>query len=156
MRGEYERALAVTFGDIGYMQGLALASLGREHDAIAALRWREREAIESGVRSYLASLRAALEGDREKGLEALATASALRIDAEGRYYLARTFARLGEHDRAARELQRVVDGGFWCDEALVRDPWLAPIRGRDDVRSSIERARARAAAARRAFGNAPV
>jgi hypothetical protein len=43
MLGKYERALAETLGDIGYMQGLALASLGREREAIAALRWRERE-----------------------------------------------------------------------------------------------------------------
>jgi TolB-like protein len=155
MRGEYERALAETFGDIGYMQGLALASLGREQDAILALRWRERETIEPGVRSYLASLRAALEGNRETGLEALATASGLRIDAEARYYLARTFARLGEHDHAARELQRVVDGGFWCYDAFVRDPWLAPIRSCDQVVWSIERARTRATAARSAFGNVP-
>jgi TolB-like protein/tetratricopeptide (TPR) repeat protein len=155
MRGEYERALAETFGDIGYMQGLALASLGREQDAISALRWRERETIERGVRSYLASLRAALEGNREKGLEALATASVLRIDAEARYYLARTFARLGEHDRAARELQRVVDGGFWCCDAFVRDPWLAPIRSCDEVVSSLERAHTRATAARSAFGSVP-
>jgi hypothetical protein len=154
MRGDYECALAETFGDIGYMQGLGLASLGREHDAIAALRWRERETIDSGLRSYLTSLRTALEGDREKGLEVLATASALRIDAQALYYLARTYARLSDHDRAARELQRVVDGGFWCYEAFVRDPWLAPIRGRADVASSIEGARLRAAAARSAVGEA--
>jgi tetratricopeptide (TPR) repeat protein len=36
MMGEYQGALTQTLGDIGYMQGLALASLGREREAIAA------------------------------------------------------------------------------------------------------------------------
>jgi hypothetical protein len=58
MLGEYERALAETLGDIGYMQGLALASLGREREAVAALRWRDRETSENRIRPYLTSLRA--------------------------------------------------------------------------------------------------
>lgn len=144
MLGDYDRALAETFGDIGYMQGLALASLGRERDAIAALRWRERETTDNRVRPYLTSLRALLEGDREKSLAATDAAARIPNDAEAVYYLARTFARLGAHDRAARELRRVVDGGFWCHAALSRDPWLEPIRNRPDVTDVLEDARAHA------------
>jgi eukaryotic-like serine/threonine-protein kinase len=140
MKGEYERALSDTFGDIGYMQGLALASLGRERDAVAALRWRERETTESRIRPYLSSLRALLEGDREKSLAALEAAAALQVDAEALYYLTRTFARLGARDRAARELGRVVDGGFWCYDVFVDDPWLDQIRDREDVRELLARA----------------
>ena len=80
MKGEYARALSETFGDIGYIQGLALASLGRERDALAALRWREQETMESRVRPYLASLRAVLEDDREGARAALEQAVAIPVD----------------------------------------------------------------------------
>ena len=140
MKGEYELALSETLGDIGYMQGLALSSLGREREAVAALRWRERETTVSRVRPYLTSLRTALEGDRKKSLEALDEATALQVDAEALYYLARTFARLGEADRAANELDRVVEGGFWCYDAFVHDRWLDPIRHRADVGQLLARA----------------
>jgi DNA-binding winged helix-turn-helix (wHTH) protein/tetratricopeptide (TPR) repeat protein len=151
MMGEYESALAQTLGDIGYMQGLALASLGREREAIAALRWRERETAESRIRSYLTSLRALLEGDREKSLAAAETAAANLIDSEAVFYMARTFVRLGAHDRAVIELRRVVNGGFWCYDAFMRDPWLDPIRGRSDVRQLLREAHDQVGRARKIF-----
>jgi tetratricopeptide (TPR) repeat protein len=141
MMGHYERALAETLGDIGYMQGLALASLGREREAIAALRWRERETVEGRIRPYLASLRALLEGDRENSLAAAESAVASLHDAEAIFYLARTFIRLDALDRGMVEFRRVVDEGFWCYDAFERDPWLEPVRQRPDVRELIERAR---------------
>jgi DNA-binding winged helix-turn-helix (wHTH) protein/tetratricopeptide (TPR) repeat protein len=143
MMGQYEHALAETLGDIGYMQGLALASLGRERDAIEALRWRERETTESRIRPYLTSLRALLEGDREKSLAAVELAAASLQDAEAVFYMARTLVRLGAHDRGVTELRRVVNEGFWCYDTFVRDPWLDPIRGRSDVRELFEETRER-------------
>ena len=143
MMGEYEHALAETLGDIGYMQGLALASLGRERDAIAALRWRERETTESRIRPFLTSLRALLEGDRNKSLAAVESATARLHDAEAVFYMARTFVRLGAHDRGVIELRRVVDDGFCCYDTFMRDPWLDPIRGRSDVRQLLEETRER-------------
>jgi hypothetical protein len=151
MMGKYEGALAETLGDIGYMQGLALASLGREREAIAALRWRERETAESRIRSYLTSLRALLEGDREKSLAAAETAAANLIDSEAVFYMARTFVRLGAHDRAVIELRRVVNGGFWCYDAFMRDPWLDPIRIRSDVRQLFREAHDQVGRAREIF-----
>lgn len=134
-----------------YMQGLALASLGRDREAIAALRWRERETTESRIRPYLTSLRALLEGDRVKSLAALEVAAAIQIDSEAVFYLARTFARLGAHDRAAVELRRVIDGGFWCYDTFMRDPWLNPVRSRPDVRQLLEQARHRVEEAQAIF-----
>jgi DNA-binding winged helix-turn-helix (wHTH) protein len=154
MKGEYERALAETFGDIGYMQGLALASLGREAEASAALKWRERETTETRIRPYLVSLRAMLDGDRDASLAALDAAAVLPVDAEALFYLVRTYARLGEEDRAAAGLSRVIDGGFWCSHTFARDPWLEPLRRRADVRQLIDRARERSAGAGRRFADA--
>ena len=141
--GPVRHALAETLGDIGYMQGLALASLGRERDAIEALRWRERETTESRIRPYLTSLRALLEGDREKSLAAVELAAASLQDAEAVFYMARTLVRLGAHDRGVTELRRVVNEGFWCYDTFVRDRWLDPIRGRSDVRELFEETRER-------------
>jgi TolB-like protein/tetratricopeptide (TPR) repeat protein len=154
MKGEYAKALAETFGDIGYMQGLALASQGREREAVAALRWRERETTETRIRPYLTSLLALLEHDRERCLSAVIEATALPVDAEALYYLARTLARLGEGDRAALELARVVDGGFWCADTFARDPWLDAIRGRRDVQRTLKRAAECVDEAQRRFARA--
>ena len=151
MAGEYERALDETFGDIGYMQGLALASLGREADAIAALRWRERETTEGSIRPYLHSLCALLEGDRAGSLAAVRSALPTLRDAEAIYYMARTLVRLDEYEQAVVELARVVRGGFWCHQVFVRDPWLAPVRERPEVRAIIDDARARMERARVMF-----
>jgi len=131
MKGEYEHALRETFGDIGYMPGLALASLGRDREAIAALQWRERDATDTRARSYLVSLRALLEGRREESLEALHRLR-VTVDAEARYYVARSFAALGEPDLALSELTQAVEGGFLCHDTFTRDPWLTALH--DDAR----------------------
>ena len=151
MLGEPERALAETLGDIGFMQGLALASLGREREAIAALRWRERETTENRIRPYLTSLRALLEGEREASLAAVEAAVDNLIDAEAVSCMARMLVPLGAHERAAFELRRVVNGGFWCYDTFVRDPWLDPLRGRADVRQLFEQAREQVERARKTF-----
>jgi DNA-binding winged helix-turn-helix (wHTH) protein len=151
MMGQYERALSETHGDIGYMPGLALASLGRESEAIAALRWRERETEDNRTRAYIASLRCLLERDRTACLAALEQASAMLVDPEALYYLARSFARLGETERALSELQCVIDGGFSCAETIARDPWLEPLRGTERFETLAQRARTISRAAREAF-----
>jgi DNA-binding winged helix-turn-helix (wHTH) protein/Flp pilus assembly protein TadD len=149
--GHYERALAETHGDIGYMPGLALASLGRESEAVAALRWRERETEDNRARTYITSLRALLEGDRAASLAALEHAAPLLVDPEAIYYLARTFARMGEAARALDELQRVVGGGYACPAILERDGWLAALRGSPRFDALVQRARDGHLAAREAF-----
>jgi hypothetical protein len=52
------------------------------------------------------------------------------------------------------ELHRVVEEGFWCYDAFVRDPWLAPIRERSDVRELLEKTRERVIDATRSFRTA--
>lgn len=152
MLGDYEAALRnTTGGGIGYMPGLALASLGREGEAIDTLRKNELALREARPRAYLRSLRALLEGDRPEALSALDTAAGGLLDGEAAYYLARCYARLGEKDRALKELERVVDAGFVCVELFTHDPWLDELRGTAKVRAWLSRAEARHAAARAAF-----
>jgi hypothetical protein len=75
---------------------------------------------EERIRFYLTSWRALLEGDREASLKAVDAAIAIPVDAEAVFYLARTLARLGDYNRAAVELRRVVAAGFWCVDAPSR------------------------------------
>jgi DNA-binding winged helix-turn-helix (wHTH) protein len=152
--GDYEGALHETAGDIGYMPGLALASMGREADAIAALRWRERDTRDNRARAFLISLRALLEGHRDESIAALDRAADELTDPEARYYVARSFARLAMHDAALASLRRVVDDGYFCYPALVSDPWLDGVRATTAFEAVLETARGRHVSAREAFHDA--
>ena len=154
MLGEFERALGETFGDIGYMPGLALASLGREAEAVAALRWRERETGETSVRLLLTSLRALLEGEREESRAALDRVIGGRLDGEALYYLARSYARLGDTAQALTLLERSVAGGFSCHQVFTSDLWLTPLASHERFAAAVARAREVSAAARHAYENA--
>ena len=149
--GDYETVLRETTGDIGYLPGLALASLGRTADAIAALRWRERDIRDNRARAFLISLRALLEGRREESLAALERAEDEITDPEARYYIARSLARLDAHDAALTSLRRGVDDGYFCYPAFRSDPWLDGVRGDSGFSALLEVARARHEAAASAF-----
>jgi DNA-binding winged helix-turn-helix (wHTH) protein len=149
--GEYDVALRETTGDIGYMSGLALASLGRESDAIAALRWRERDTRDNRARAFLISLRALLQGERHESLDALHRAGDELTDPEAKYYIARSFARLSAHEDALASLSDVVHDGFFCYPAFVTDPWLDGIRDLLPFRALMETAQSRHESAREAF-----
>ena len=149
--GEYDIALRETAGDIGYMSGLALASLGREADAIAALRWRERDTRDNRARAFLISLRALLQGERDESLHALHRAGDELADPEAKYYVARSFARLSASEDALASLGDVVHDGFCCYPAFVTDPWLDGLRHLQPFRTLLETAQSRHEAAREAF-----
>ena len=152
--GDYESALRETTGDIGYMPGLALASLGRTADAIAALRWRERDTRDNRARAFLISLRALLEGHRDESLAALQRAADELADPEAKYYVARSLAHLGANDAALALLRAVVDDGYYCARALASDPWLEGVRGTTAFTAVFESATARHESASKAFSDA--
>jgi DNA-binding winged helix-turn-helix (wHTH) protein len=152
--GEYDIALRETAGDIGYMSGLALAALGRESDAIAALRWRERDTRDNRARAFLISLRALLQGERDESLHALHRAGDQLTDPEAKYYIARSFARLWAREDALASLSDVVHDGFFCYPAFVTDSWLDGLRDLQPFRELLESARSRHESAREAFGGA--
>ena len=128
MLGEYQKALDFSASDFGYALGLTLATLGRTDEAISKLRQRE-EIIWRLGRLYLTSLRALLEGKREESLQACnELRKATFRDPEGIYYLARQLSFLGEQELALEMLFRAINHGFFCYDAMVRDPWLDSIR----------------------------
>lgn len=141
--GDHDAALRETAGDIGYLPGLALASLGREPDAIAALRWRERDTRDNRARAFLVSLRATLEGEHDESRAALQRAAEDLDDPEALYYLARTWSRLGDPEPALSTLERAVHEGFFCYPAFTRDRWLDALRAEPRFLRVLETARAR-------------
>jgi tetratricopeptide (TPR) repeat protein len=141
MRGDYARAVDDPLGASGYVCALALASMGREEEAIAMLREREQRA-DQWLRGYLFALRALLEGDRRASLAALEEGAPTNPDPESLYYVARSFARLGDADAALATLERVTEG-FFCHPVLLRDPWLDPLRGRPRFIELLQAAEAR-------------
>lgn len=125
--GDYERTL-YWYGTRGggvYLDAVALASMGREQEA-AALLWTRKDRFRM-IPTGMHSLAAYLRGDREGGVAVLRSEDP-HIDPELRFYMARQAARFAELELANKLLLRSVEQGYWSTVALMRDPWLEPLR----------------------------
>ena len=149
--GEYEKAVGNDREAHPFVRDYALALLGRREEAIAGYKTLESQT--SGVfRLISGSQRAALEGNREEAiglLEEMAP-SGFR-DPEGRYFVARTYAFLGERAPAVELLGQIVDSGFFCVSVFQRDPWLDSIRTQPEFPAIVRRAEARHREAKEIF-----
>jgi serine/threonine protein kinase len=141
MLGDYQRALENSGGDYGYGTAMVLGMTGRVEDAVAMLKQREVAKPWRLGRLYLTSLRTLLEGNRE---ESVAVSDELMQatfrDPEGMYYLARQLGYLGEKARALDLLSRAIDNGFFCHQAMLRDPWLDSLRGQTEFTALLNKA----------------
>jgi hypothetical protein len=93
------------------------------------------------MRLSLEAIRAVLLGQRAPCIEA--SEALLRTgfrDPEGLYFVARSLAQVGAASEALSLLARVVDGGFFCYPAFVRDPWLDSLRAESRFREILRRA----------------
>jgi serine/threonine protein kinase len=140
MVGDYQKALDTSTSDYGYGRAVALVGLGRLEEAVALLRQREAEKPWRLGWLYLTSLRAQLEGKREESLEANTEIrkSTFR-DPEGIFYYARQLSYFRLEDEALETLSRSIDSGFFCYPAMVRDPWLDPLRSRPEFTAILRK-----------------
>jgi serine/threonine protein kinase len=141
MLGDYERALETSAKDYGYGMGLVLAMLGRIEEAVSLLRQRELAKPWRLGKLYLTSLRTLLEGKREESLavsEELIQATFR--DPEGMYYLARQLSYLRAEGPALGMLSRAINNGFFCHQAMLRDPWLDSLRTRAEFTALLNKA----------------
>ena len=105
------------------------------------LRQRELDKPWRLGKLYLTSLRTLLEGKRE---ESLAVSQDLMQatfrDPEGMYYLSRQLAYLRHEAQALDTLSRAIDNGFFCHQAMLRDPWLDSLRTRTEFTALLSKA----------------
>ncbi len=126
-RGDVKRAIATDAGEIPFMKVLAQVRDGEKGQVLEGFR-----ALAVGDGTTYASgwgrLVAALTGDHagfERGLED--DVKKMR-DPEGIYYWAVMSAWIGDEDRAFDMLQRTVDRGWMCSQAMTTEPWFDRVR----------------------------
>jgi hypothetical protein len=100
---------------------------------------------------FLRSLLAVLEERPADALADTARATAVAADPEALFYMARQFARLGDHGAALRNLQQAVARGFTPVRTFELDVWLAPLRTMPEFAALIEGPPGRRSAAQRTF-----
>jgi tetratricopeptide (TPR) repeat protein len=145
--GEFERLLEQPGTDGRASRAFALRALGRQQDALEA--WEHVAQAMSpptpAVTEWVDDVRQFLTGSRaavHKNLEGA-------FDPEEIFFVGTQAAHLGMAE-ATSILGRAVDAGYPAWDALVRHPWIAPIRdspGFADVVRRAEVARGRALAA---------
>ena len=128
--GDYPRALESSFGDIGYVDALALCMMGREAEAVELLKAREQRVTPHIVaHGYIRSLLACLENRREDSFREMQSLLACgSLGPEEMFYLVRQFARLGYSEEALAVLQIAVENGYYIYSTLARDSWLDSLR----------------------------
>ena len=127
--GDYHRALGSVHGTGEPVSTVfALMMLGRDAEALEKLH--QTEAIEvAAIRRWCESLQLLLEGRRVEGLAA--TQAILPDgyrDPESLFFVARQLIFFGWDVSGLLLLKRAVDEGFFCLDALARDPWLDSVR----------------------------
>jgi len=149
LRGAWAEAIEKDDEDMRWVHAYALPLLGRSQEALAICRRSEERARTDVERRALASIRAALEGDREACVVASRSLFEGRAfgDPEGRLFLARSAVYVGDVDLGLAILEQVVDRGLCCDRTLEIDPWLEAPRTAGRLAGLIDRSRAMRAAA---------
>jgi eukaryotic-like serine/threonine-protein kinase len=141
MLGSYEGVLEYEPQGEHYMRNLALLTLGRREEALAALEGAGK-ALPHLLQLYVNALTHLIRNEREESLAQVRKLTGIH-DPEGRYYAARHLAYLGDPERALSLLTGVVEDGFFCVPALARDPWLDSLRGTAEFADIVRRAEAR-------------
>jgi serine/threonine protein kinase/tetratricopeptide (TPR) repeat protein len=140
MLGDYEGVIEYEPED-HFMRNLALLMLGRQEEALASLDLTDT-ALPHLLAIYVKALHQLLLNELADSAD---SARKLRHihDPEGRFYVARHLAHLGEGEDALAILKNVVEDGFFCLPAFTRDPWLDSLRGTSEFTAILRRAETR-------------
>jgi serine/threonine protein kinase/tetratricopeptide (TPR) repeat protein len=141
MLGDYDGVLEYEPEGITYMRNLALITLGRRDEAMAAME-KVDTSLPALLVFYVKALGHLVRGEREESIENIRVLTTIH-DPEGRFYAARHLAYLGDVETALPLLRGAVEDGYFCVPAFARDPWLDPLRGRPEFAAIVRMAEAR-------------
>jgi DNA-binding winged helix-turn-helix (wHTH) protein/tetratricopeptide (TPR) repeat protein len=140
LQGDYAQVAALSLEDYPYIVGISLAEEGQKRQAISELSALEAK-VKTRMGDFARAARTMLEGDTAASVVAVERIVSSDFgDPEGLYNLARHLARLNRVDSALDLLDRVVAAGFFCCPAMLRDPWLEPIRATSRFTKLLEKA----------------
>src|SRR5262249_45156997 len=128
LQSDHERVASANLQEFPYIVVVSLGAVGRQQEAIAAVRELEKT-TRTRFRDFMVAARTLLEGNAAESIAAVRrlVTSDFR-DPEGLFYLSRHLARLNEVGPALDLFERVVAGGFFCFPAMAHDPWLDSLR----------------------------
>jgi len=154
MLGEYDRSLASVERDIFYLRPLVLVMLGLEDEAKRVLSDAMKSDPDPQYRAYHQALLGTLEGNRELAFRGMDKIASHNRDPEAWFYQTRSYARLGERERALDLLER-VSRSFFPIYTFEHDPWLEPLRDSPRFAEILRAAKDRHAQARAVWSGAP-
>jgi eukaryotic-like serine/threonine-protein kinase len=137
---QYERVVARNLEAVPFNGALALHELGRTSDALNLLQ-RLDPKVPPVMRLFVQAAGYVISQDPAMDLAPLRALLTQFRDPEGLYYLSRTFARLGDRERAIAGMARVVERGYFCWPAFAADRWLESLRGDATFEDAMRRAR---------------
>jgi serine/threonine protein kinase/tetratricopeptide (TPR) repeat protein len=141
MQGDYAGVTTYEPESVNFMRNLALVMLGRTEEALASLEIVDKS-LPNRLVTYVTALEELVRGRREESLATIRRLTDIQ-DPEGRFYVARHLAFLGDVDGALDLLAHIIPDGFFCLPALMRDPWLDRLRGMPAFATILRAAEAR-------------
>ena len=130
LQQDHVRVATLRVEDNPYIVSLSLAEVGKKDQALPVLRSIE-EKTKTRMRDFVTAARTLIEGDTAESIAAVGRIVASEFsDPEGIFYLTRHLAHLNQADAAMDLFERVVDGGFFCYPAMLRDTWLESVRSK--------------------------
>ncbi|WP_263352689.1 winged helix-turn-helix domain-containing protein [Acidicapsa acidisoli] len=153
LQRDYERVAKSKIENDPYIVGISLGEEGRKQEAIRALLLLEEKSM-TRMGNFARTARKLLEGDAAGSVSAAeAIVSSGFGDPEGLYYLTRHLVHLDQVDACFSLLERIIAGGFSCYPAMLRDPWLDPIRTFPQFSELLDRVKDRSHAAEIEFAS---
>jgi eukaryotic-like serine/threonine-protein kinase len=128
LQHDYAHVASMKVEDNPYIVAVSMMETGRKNEALPVLRALE-EKVKTRMGDFIKGARTLIEGDEAGSVAAIKRVVASEFsDPEGLFYVTRHLARLQQVELALQVFERVVEGGFFCLPAILRDPWLDPVR----------------------------